>query len=131
MRIGIMRIGIMQKRAIGGPEGIRTPDLLTASQTRSQLRHGPTTGKVMMIPPTSSLPERACVLLLGLPLGANWAEAVENDLVARDPEAGSALHTARGITQNATGHLGDATTHFAPDVFVMVVLRFVIGLAVA
>ena len=26
----------------GGPEGIRTPDLLTASQTRSQLRHGPT-----------------------------------------------------------------------------------------
>ncbi len=30
------------KRAIGGAEGIRTPDLLTASQTRSQLRHGPT-----------------------------------------------------------------------------------------
>jgi carboxymethylenebutenolidase len=29
-------------RGCGGPEGIRTPDLLTASQTRSQLRHGPT-----------------------------------------------------------------------------------------
>src|SRR5262249_37296123 len=26
----------------GGPEGIRTPDLLNAIQTRSQLRHGPT-----------------------------------------------------------------------------------------
>src|SRR5262249_58607695 len=25
----------------GGPEGIRTPDLLNAIQTRSQLRHGP------------------------------------------------------------------------------------------
>jgi hypothetical protein len=25
-----------------GPEGIRTPDLLNAIQTRSQLRHGPT-----------------------------------------------------------------------------------------
>jgi hypothetical protein len=27
---------------IGGAEGIRTPDLLPARQTRSQLRHGPT-----------------------------------------------------------------------------------------
>jgi hypothetical protein len=27
---------------IGGPGGIRTPDLLNAIQTRSQLRHGPT-----------------------------------------------------------------------------------------
>src|SRR4029077_4024708 len=27
---------------VGGPEGIRTPDLQTASLTRSQLRHGPT-----------------------------------------------------------------------------------------
>ena len=26
----------------GGPGGIRTPDLLNAIQTRSQLRHGPT-----------------------------------------------------------------------------------------
>jgi hypothetical protein len=28
-------------RKIGGAEGIRTPDLLTASQARSQLRHSP------------------------------------------------------------------------------------------
>ena len=27
---------------IGGAEGIRTPDLLNAIQTRSQLRHSPT-----------------------------------------------------------------------------------------
>ncbi len=39
---------------IGGPEGIRTPDLLTASQARSQLRHGPTPQQVM-IPRTSDL----------------------------------------------------------------------------
>src|SRR5258708_1872979 len=37
-----MRIRIMQKRAIGGPEGIRTPDLVSAIHARSQLRHGPT-----------------------------------------------------------------------------------------
>src|SRR5256884_1788949 len=42
MRIRVMRIGIMRKRANGGPEGIRTPDLLSAIQARSQLRHGPT-----------------------------------------------------------------------------------------
>jgi hypothetical protein len=35
----------LQNRAIGGPEGIRTPDLLNAIQARSQLRHGPTTGR--------------------------------------------------------------------------------------
>src|SRR5438132_10986254 len=35
----------------GGPEGIRTPDLLTASQTRSQLRHGPTSRETMILPP--------------------------------------------------------------------------------
>src|SRR5207302_1296266 len=33
------------KRSESGPEGIRTPDLLNAIQTRSQLRHGPTAGK--------------------------------------------------------------------------------------
>ena len=32
----------VRTRKFGGPEGIRTPDLLTASQARSQLRHGPT-----------------------------------------------------------------------------------------
>ena len=31
---------------IGGPEGIRTPDLQTASLSRSQLRHGPTPRQV-------------------------------------------------------------------------------------
>src|SRR6266852_2549466 len=39
----------------GGAEGIRTPDLLTASQTRSQLRHGPTSPEEVMIPRTSDL----------------------------------------------------------------------------
>jgi hypothetical protein len=29
------------EREIGGPEGTRTPDLLHAMQTRSQLRHRP------------------------------------------------------------------------------------------
>src|SRR3989442_9119945 len=37
LRAAIRSIGI------GGPEGSRTPDLQTASLTRSQLRHGPTT----------------------------------------------------------------------------------------
>src|SRR5712692_7214656 len=32
----------------GGPEGIRTPDLLNAIQTRSQLRHRPTSGPSMI-----------------------------------------------------------------------------------
>ena len=32
----------------GGPEGIRTPDLLNAIQTRSQLRHGPTPSEAMI-----------------------------------------------------------------------------------
>ena len=31
-----------------GGEGIRTPDLLNAIQTRSQLRHGPTLGRLMI-----------------------------------------------------------------------------------
>ena len=53
MRIRVTRTGIMQKRASGGAEGIRTPDLLTASQTRSQLRHGPTASEEVMIPRTS------------------------------------------------------------------------------
>ena len=30
-----------RKDRLGGPEGIRTPDLLHAMQTRSQLRHRP------------------------------------------------------------------------------------------
>src|SRR5438094_8060615 len=30
------------KEAFGGPEGIRTPDLVSAIHARSQLRHGPT-----------------------------------------------------------------------------------------
>ena len=30
----------------GGDEGVRTPDLLTASQTRSQLRHTPITWNI-------------------------------------------------------------------------------------
>src|SRR2546427_2144822 len=46
--------GLMDTRCCGGgPEGIRTPDLLTASQTRSQLRHGPTVPEEVMIPRTS------------------------------------------------------------------------------
>ena len=32
---------------IGGPGGSRTPDLLNAIQTRSQLRHGPTPAREM------------------------------------------------------------------------------------
>ena len=30
----------------GGAEGVRTPDLLDAIEARSQLRHGPTGGKI-------------------------------------------------------------------------------------
>src|SRR5579859_515838 len=33
---------MIRVQKFGGPEGIRTPDLLNAIQTRSQLRHGPT-----------------------------------------------------------------------------------------
>ena len=35
------RSQVMAPVFIGGAEGIRTPDLLTASQARSQLRHSP------------------------------------------------------------------------------------------
>src|SRR5438067_13934193 len=40
----------------GGPEGIRTPDLLNAIQTRSQLRHRPAWGQTCrgFLPPASS-----------------------------------------------------------------------------
>jgi hypothetical protein len=36
------RRSAIQRREVGGPEGIRTPDLLNAIQARSQLRHWPT-----------------------------------------------------------------------------------------
>ncbi len=49
-------LGLTDTRCCGGgAEGIRTPDLLTASQTRSQLRHGPTSPEEVMIPRTSDL----------------------------------------------------------------------------
>ena len=61
-----MRIGIMQKWAIGGPEGIRTPDLLNAIQTRSQLRHGPTSRAKDDDNPRLNGPDRAAATML------NW-----------------------------------------------------------
>ena len=39
---GEMYQGFVTLDFIGGAEGIRTPDLLNAIQTRSQLRHSPT-----------------------------------------------------------------------------------------
>src|SRR5258706_15778667 len=52
---------LCKRGQFGGPEGIRTPDLLTASQTRSQLRHGPTKrpAEKLMIPPTFRPPLRS------------------------------------------------------------------------
>ena len=49
--------GQTTKDVKGGPEGIRTPDLLHAMQTRSQLRHRPRrqlTASLIIVPYTSA-----------------------------------------------------------------------------
>ncbi len=48
----------------GGPEGIRTPDLLNAIQTRSQLRHGPTSRAKDDDNPHLNGPDRAAATML-------------------------------------------------------------------
>src|ERR1700736_4729385 len=108
MPICVMRIGIMQKRAIGGAEGIRTPDLLTASQTRSQLRHGPTHHRAegLMIPPTFNPPLRS-------PLPMQTREIDRSELKGggylatpdgTGPHPGViVIHEAYGLTDNIKG----------------------------
>lgn len=48
------RVGSAQRQkptfsTVGGPEGIRTPDLLNAIETRSQLRHRPLRDAVVVL----------------------------------------------------------------------------------
>ena len=62
----------------GGAEGIRTPDLLNAIQTRSQLRHSPTSG----------------TLSRGQALGYRGVGGVSRNEAIRHPNVGGALREA-------------------------------------